>query len=892
VPGWRKLLAQFADPLVVLMLAAAVVSAGLWLYEREHAWPYEALAIFAIVLLNALMGYFQQARAERALAALKKLSAPRASVIRDGVQTDVAAAELVPGDLIVLEEGDTVPADARLIECAALQTTEAALTGESLPVTKSTEPLAADTGLADRANMVWSGTAVTYGHGRAAVTATGMRTEMGRIADLLERSPEQATPLERELARVGKVLGAVVIVIAVAMVATIVLVGEEHGLAAVLDALILGVALAVAAVPEGLPAIVTAVLSIGVQRMAKRNAIVRHLAAVETLGSATVIASDKTGTLTKNEMTVRVLATASGRVTFTGTGYVPDGEVRREDGGPVDGELRAELVRALAAAERANNALLCERGGVWTVQGDPTEGALLVAARKAGIDNGALDARFTRVAEVPFSSERKLMSTIQSDADRDAQLRALTKGAPDVLLARCSHELVGERPRPLTHERRAAILAVNEELAGRALRTLGVAFRMLPEGAARAELDERVEHDLVFLGLFGMLDPPRDEAKEAVARARGAGIRPIMITGDHPTTAGVIARELGIAGDGRVVAGRELGTMTDDELDAAAREASVYARVNPEHKLAIVRALQRTGNTVAMTGDGVNDAPALRTADIGIAMGITGTDVSKEAADIVLADDNFASIVAAIEEGRTIFANIRKFLRYLLSSNIGEVLAMFFGVLFAGAIGLGADGNGAVVLPLLATQILWVNLVTDGLPALALGLDPPYPGIMQRPPRPRGEGVLTRRMWAGIVLVGAVMAAGTLFVLDAGLPGGLFEGSGDLRHARTMAFNTLVLFSLFNVFNARSDERSAFGDALANQWLLGAVAVSLLLQMLVIYVPFLQSAFSTVSLSARDWLVCAAVASSVLWLRELAKLAAKASRRVEGQAARTRSGAT
>ncbi|HET8699915.1 MAG TPA: cation-transporting P-type ATPase, partial [Gammaproteobacteria bacterium] len=579
------------------------------------------------------------------------------------------------------------------------------------------------------------------------------------------------------------------------------------------------------------------------------------------------------------------------RVTFTGTGYVPDGEVRREDGGPVDGELRAELVRALAAAERANNALLCERGGVWTVKGDPTDGALLVAARKAGIDNGALDARFTRVAEVPFSSERKLMSTIQSDADRDAQLRALTKGAPDVLLARCSHELVGERPRPLTPERRAAILAVNEELAGRALRTLGVAFRMLPEGAARAELDERVEHDLVFLGLFGMLDPPRDEAKEAVARARGAGIRPIMITGDHPTTAGVIARELGIAGDGRVVAGRELGTMTDDELDAAAREASVYARVNPEHKLAIVRALQRTGNTVAMTGDGVNDAPALRTADIGIAMGITGTDVSKEAADIVLADDNFASIVAAIEEGRTIFANIRKFLRYLLSSNIGEVLAMFFGVLFAGAIGLGADGNGAVVLPLLATQILWVNLVTDGLPALALGLDPPYPGIMQRPPRPRGEGVLTRRMWAGIVLVGAVMAAGTLFVLDAGLPGGLFEGSGDLSHARTMAFNTLVLFSLFNVFNARSDERSAFADALANPWIWGAVASSLLLQTLVIYVPFLQSAFSTVSLSARDWLVCGAVASSVLWLRELAKLAARAGRRVGGRTARTRTGA-
>jgi P-type Ca2+ transporter type 2C len=877
VPGWRKLLAQFTDVLVVLLLVAALISAALWLYERESALPYEAMAIFAIVLLNALMGYVQQARAEQALAALRQMSAAQANVIRDRARQSVRATDLVPGDVILVEEGDTIPADARLIQSTALQTAEAALTGESLPVSKDVAANPGEVGLGDRHNMIFSGTAATYGRGRAVVTATGMETQMGRIADMLKETPDETTPLQKELDRVGKLLGIIVVVIAVVMIATIILVEDVHGFPAIFDVLILGVALAVAAVPEGLPAVVTVVLALGVQRMAKRNAIVRHLAAVETLGSAEVIASDKTGTLTKNEMTVRRVVTASGSVSLGGTGYAPEGEVRRDGGGAIDGALRFELVRALAAADRANNAVLQEHDGRWTVQGDPTEGALIVAARKAGLEDDALDARFARIAEVPFSSERKLMSTVHTDAEREERLLALTKGAPDVLLARCSRELVGEEAMPLSAERRAAILRSNEDLAGEALRTLGVAFRLLPKDAFRPdELDARVEQDLVFLGLIGMIDPPREEARDAVARAKGAGIRVMMITGDHPKTAAVIAAELGIAVDGRAVTGAELERMPDGTLDRTVQDVSVYARVNPEHKLRIVRALQRGGMTVAMTGDGVNDAPALKTADIGVAMGVTGTDVSKEAADLVLADDNFASIVAAVEEGRAIFSNIRKFLRYLLSSNIGEVMTMFFGVLLAEVIGLTAAGGDGVVLPLLATQILWINLVTDGAPALALGVDPADAGIMNQPPRPRGEGVITRRMWAGILFVGAVMAAGTLIVLDASLPGGLIAGSGSLAYAQTMAFTTLVMFQLFNVLNARSDEKSAFGELFGNHWLWAAIGLSLLLHAAVIYLPFLQQAFSTVSLSALDWLRCAAVASAVLWLRELSKIVTRA----------------
>jgi Ca2+-transporting ATPase len=872
IPAWRKFLAQFQDALVILLLLATAISFALWLYERDAALPYESIAIAAVVLVNAALGYIQQERAESAVAALNRISAAHAHVVRDGRAITVAAADVVPGDLLTIEEGDTIAADARLVQSTALTVSEAALTGESLPVAKDLDAIAGDVALADRTNMIYSGTSVAYGHGRAVVVATGMHTEMGRIAGLLSQVQSAPTPLQQDLDRVGTRLGGVVIAIAVVMVATIVAVEHVRGAAALFDVLILGVALAVAAVPEGLPAVVTAVLSLGVQRMAQRRAIVRHLNAVETLGSATVIASDKTGTLTKNEMTVREVVTASGHVTVSGTGYAAVGDVRQDDGAAVSGTLRIELERALAVADRANNASVREENGRPVVIGDPTEAALLVAARKAGVHPDRLARRFVRVGEVPFSAERKLMSTIHTDAESEGRVLVFTKGAPDVLLARCTHEFAGDGPRPLSGERRRQILQHNDALADRALRTLGVAFRASTDCTLTPDaVDEHVERDLVFAGLIGMLDPPREEARAAVQRAKQAGVRPIMITGDHPRTAAVIAEELGITSDRRVATGTELEQMSDAALGETVATVSVYARVNPEHKLRIVQALQHRRAVVAMTGDGVNDAPALKRADIGVAMGIAGTDVSKEAADMILADDNFATIVAAIEEGRSIFSNIRKFLRYLLSSNIGEVMTMFFGVVFAETIGLDPH-DGSVVLPLAATQLLWINLVTDGAPALALGVDPPDPALMDRPPRPAHEHVITGTMWYGILFVGVIMAVGTLYVLDADLRGGLVQGTGDLRHAQTMAFTTLTLFQLFNLFNARSDWQSAFRGMFRNRWLLGAIALSALLQVAVVYTPFLQAAFVTTALTASDWLRCVAVASTGLWIRELEKL--------------------
>jgi Ca2+-transporting ATPase len=879
VPGWRKFLAQFQDLLVVLLLVATAISAALWLYERDSALPYEALAICAIVLLNAVMGYVQESRAESAIASLREMAAARARVLRDGRPTTIVATAVVPGDILLVEEGDRIPADGRVIESTALQVVEAALTGESLPVAKESAAIEGEAGLADRSNMIFSGTAATYGRGRAVVVATGMRTEMGRIAGLLQSVPRETTPLQKELDRLGKLLGIVVSAIAAVMIATIIVVEHVRGLSALLDVLILGVALAVAAVPEGLPAVVTAVLSLGVQRMARRNAIVRRLRAVETLGSASIVASDKTGTLTRNEMTVREVVTASGRATFAGTGYDPTGEVRQDVDAPIAGALRIELERALAVADCANNATLQQIDGRWTIHGDPTEGALIVAARKAGLDASELERRFERVGEVPFSSERRLMSTVHTDANTPGRMLVFTKGAPDVLLARCTHELVGEERRPLSDQRRRAILEATDALAGRALRTLAVGFRPSTDGSIRhREDDHAIERDLVFAGLIGMIDPPRDEATRAVARARGAGLRPLMITGDHPKTASVIAQELGISADARTITGADLQKMTDGSLEDLARSVSVYARVNPEHKLRIVKALRANGAVVAMTGDGVNDAPALKAADIGVAMGRSGTDVSKQAADMILADDNFATIVAAVEEGRSIFSNIRKFLRYLLSSNIGEVLTMFFGVLLAKRIGLRAGGD-TLVLPLLATQLLWINLVTDGAPALALGLDPADPGLMLEPPRPPSERVITAPMWRGIFFIGAVMAAGTLFVLDASLPGGMIDGAGDMTYAQTMAFTTLMLGQLFNVFNARSERRSAFRGVFSNPWLWAAIGLSVVMHVAVIYVPFLQRAFSTSRLTGMDWLACTVIASAVLWAGEARKAVSSLRRR-------------
>jgi len=874
-PKWKKFLAQFKDPLTVLLLIATVISFIAWMIERDSVIPFEAITILIVVLLNGVLGYLQEARAEQAIAALAAMSAATARVLRNGVQQTIPARELVPGDILLIEEGDTIPADARVLESVALKVAEAALTGESAPVSKDSASLDAETGIGDRLNMLYSGTAVTSGRGRAVVVATAADTEIGKIADTLKETEKESTPLQRELAGVGRMLGITVVAIAIIISITILLVEDLKGWSDMVDVLLLAVSLAVAAVPEGLTAITTIVLSLGMERMAKRNVIVRKLNAVETLGSTTVICSDKTGTLTKNEMTVRKMVTAGGEVSITGVGYEPAGHLE-SDGKPLEsGPLWNEVRYALRAAHLANNARLVKnKENVWTVQGDPTEGALLVAARKAGWNEAELSERFPRVHEVPFSSERKLMSTAHKDLDKEERYLVVSKGAPDILLARCSHVRVGEEVQPLTEQRRAAILASVDKLAHEALRTLGVAFRTVHADKVTGEMnDDEFENEFVFLGVIGMIDPPRAEAAEAVQVARKAGVRSVMITGDHPATAEAIALELGITGKGdRIVSGAELQKMDDEELKAAVQHTSVYARVAPEHKLRIVRALKSHGDIVAMTGDGVNDAPALKSADIGLAMGITGTDVSKGAADMILTDDNFASIVAAVEEGRAIFANIQKFLRYLLSSNIGEVFVMFFGVILARMIGLHAEGGSAVVAPLLAVQILWINLLTDAAPALALGVDPADHRLMKRPPRDPLTHVITRDMWIGIVLVGAVMGIGTLLVMDYCLPGGWIPGDGEVRYAQTMAFTVLVFFQLFNVFNARSGYESAFKDLFSNPWIWRAVLLSAVLQAVVLYIPFLQKAFGTWPLSWMDWVICIVVSSSVLWVREISKM--------------------
>jgi Ca2+-transporting ATPase len=871
VPRWRRFVEQFESPLVLLLLAAAAVSLAVWGIENHGGAPNEALTILAIVALNAALGYFQEERAARAVAGLARMTAAMAVVVRDGEHRPVAAAELVPGDLVVVEEGMTVPADARVVRSVSLKTNEAALTGESAAIDKLETPVPGDAPLGDRIDMVYAGTNAVFGHGEAVVTATGMDTEFGRIAALLHATEPEPTPLQRELDRLGRILGAIVIAIAVVVGVTILVLQRDITTAVLVGVLLYTVSLAVSAVPEGLAAVTTVVLSLGMQRMARRNAIVRRLSAVETLGSATVIASDKTGTLTQNEMTVRAIVTASGRVDITGTGYAPMGELRA-GGEPLErGRLHVEVRRLLAAAHLASNAELVEREGRFTVMGDPTEGALKVAARKAGLTEVSIAGRFTRVGELPFSAERKLMSTAHVDAMRDGGHVLFVKGAPDVLLARCERERQGTDEAPLDAARRQSIGRSVDALAGEALRTLGIAYRRLPTGEGE-RLALSHEESLVWLGVVGMIDPPRPEAKDAVAAAQKAGLVVMMITGDHPAAAAAIAAELGIARAGApVMTGAALGTLDEAARREAIRHTRVFARVAPEHKLAIVRALQAEGEVVAMTGDGVNDAPALRAADIGIAMGQTGTDVSREAADMVLADDNFATIVAAIEEGRSIYANIQKFLRYLLSTNLGEVLVMFFGVALAGVIGLTAGPGEALVLPLLATMILWINLVTDGLPALALGVDPPDPRLMARPPREPRSSVITRRMWIGIGIASVVMAVGTLALLDASLPGGLIEGTDDVRHGRTMAFNVLVLYQLVDAVCVRSDEVSAFVRPFDNRWLWASLAAALLLQMAVLYVPSLQEGFGTVGLSLRDWGVCFGVAASVLVARELLK---------------------
>ncbi len=892
VPAWRRWLAQFQDPLVALLLAAIVIALLAWWIEGHAGWPVDAIVITVVVLLNAALGHLQEAKAEDAVAALGRMTEATATVLRDGQPQRVPSAALVQGDVLVLTEGDAVGADARLLQATSLRLQEASLTGESEAVLKDAAALLHPAPLGERLNMVFKGTAVAQGSGRALVTATGMATEMGAVAHLLDATVPHPTPLQQEVARTGRMLGLVVVVIAVVVVGTILMLSDLRSAADVIPVLLLGVSLAVAAVPEGLPAILSVVLALGVQRMAKHQAIMKGLSAVETLGCASVIASDKTGTLTRNEMTIQRVVTASGSTHVTGVGYAPEGRVEHEGTELAAGALHDETTVVLSGGSLAGNAQLQQAaGGGWGIVGDPTEAAFLVAARKLQLTDER-ERRFAREVELPFTSERQMMSAVVTDHNHADARVLISKGAPGALLPRCSQLRVGMQVVPLDDTLRARLLAETDAMADAALRTLAVAYRPLSTDETAAEkttagADERteeakaqdLEHTLVLAGIVGMIDPPRDEAAVAIREARRAGIRVIMITGDHPRTAARIAADLGIVdagvdGGAKALTGTELEALDPPGFADAVRQTSVFARVAPAHKLRIVTALQADGNVVAMTGDGVNDAPALKAADIGIAMGVTGTEVSKEAARMILADDNFATIVHAVREGRSVFDNIRKFLRYLLSSNMGEVLTVFLGVVGAGVIGLTAGDTGgphAVVLPMLATQLLWINLITDLGPALALGVDPPVGDLMARKPRPLTERLINGRMWRDVFQIGLVVAVLTLLTIDMYLPGGLIAGSDNLATARTAGFTVLVLASLFNCLSARSDTASAWVHLFTNRWLWGAITLSALLQVAVVHVAWLNVAFGTVPLTLQQWAVCVAMASGVLWFSELRK---------------------
>lgn len=873
--AWRRFLKQFADPLVYLLFGAMVISLAAWFLEGAGGLPIDVVVILLIVLANAVIGFVQENRAADAVAALADMTAARATVLRDGKLATVPAADLVPGDVLVLGEGDAVAADARLINASSLQVQEASLTGESEAVTKTVTPLAELGSLGDRHNMVFKGTAVVRGVGRAVVTGTGMDTEMGRIATLLDETADEPSPLQREIAQISRTLGVLVIGIAVVVMIVVAAVNGVSSFHEAVDILLLGVSLAVAAVPEGLPAILSLVLAIGVQAMARRNAVMKDLHSVETLGSVSVIASDKTGTLTKNEMTIREIVTPSGRVELTGTGYEPVGAAAIAGD---EARTRAEVERTLAAGALANNAQLAKVNGTWEVQGDPTEAAFLVAQHKLDGVPERIGA-WERIGEVPFTSERKMMSVL-GRRTTDEHVRLFAKGAPDVLLECCTAELVGDDVVPLSDERRGRIEADIERLSAEGYRTLGVARRRALEQDP-VTFTEDAEHDLVHLGVVAIIDPPRPEAVEAIAEAHRAGIRTVMITGDHPVTAARIAADLGITeGASQALTGREIESMDEEELGRAVRDVDIYARVSPEHKLRIVDALQAGGQVVSMTGDGVNDAPALKSADIGIAMGITGTEVTKEAGEMILGDDNYSTIVAAVRQGRGIFDNIKKFMRYLLSSNMGEVATVFLAVLLGDLIGLADPANpAAAVVPLLATQILWINLVTDSGPALAMGVDPETDDVMGRGPRKLTDRIIDAHMWQRIIGVGLVMGLLTLLIYDLTLPGGLVGGlegfatpDSQFAVARTTVFTALVFMQLFNALNSRSDTGSAFTHMFSNAWLWGSVALVTVLQVLVVEVPFLQSAFGTAPLDWIHWVVAVGAGAAVLLYEEVVKL--------------------
>ncbi|MFC1728284.1 calcium-transporting P-type ATPase, PMR1-type [Nanoarchaeota archaeon] len=809
---------QFKSPIVFILVAAIVIS----LIVGEYI---DSVVVGVILLLNAILGFVQEYKAEKSIEALKKMASLKAIVLRDGKHQEVDATNLVPGDIVLLEEGEKIPADCRLIEEIGLHAQEASLTGESIPVTKHIKVLKKGTPVADRNNCVFSSTIITAGKGKAVVTYTGMNTEVGKIAHMIQTEETILTPLQKQLKVLAKYLGLFTVVVAFVVFITGFLRGFEP-----VEIMLAAIALAVAAIPEGLPAVVTISLALGVQRMIKRNALIRKLPSVETLGSCSVICTDKTGTLTHNEMTVKKIYANSEVTEVSGSGYEPNG---------VFSTNVKNLDFILKIGALCNNASLRQEEDKWKILGDPTEGALVVSAAKADLKDENIESEYPRIHEIPFSSERKIMTTIHK---KNGKKIAFVKGAPDILLNKCHAFYENGKIEMLTKRKRDEILKKETEFAQEALRVLAFAYKDIKEG-------EDPEKNLVFVGLQGMIDPPRDGVREAVDKAHQAGIKVVMITGDYIETAKAIAEKVGIKG--KAITGEQIDKL--ENFEDVVETITIYARVNPSHKLEIVKALQAKGHIVAMTGDGVNDAPALKKANIGISMGIAGTDVAKEASDMILTDDHFNSIVSAVEEGRTIFDNIRKFVEYLLSSNMGEILTIFIAML----IGLP--------LPLIALQILWINLVTDGLPALALGVDPKDIGVMKRKPRKVKDHIIDRWRAGYMFVIGLIMMIGTLCVFKAYNPG------ANLMYAQTMAFSTLMMFQMFNVLNCRSDVNSLFKIGIfSNPRLIVAIIISISLHLLVIYSP-LSSLFGTMAHTLAEWGIIIAVSASVLVFGEVVK---------------------
>ena len=826
-------LEQLKDFLVIILIIAAVVS--MFLGEM-----LEGVIIIAIVILNTFLGVYQENKASNALKALREMSSPHAKVLRNGAIVEVASSDVVPGDVTIIEAGDYIPADVRLIEGVNLKVDEAALTGESVPVEKNADAvLAEDASLGDRVNCAYMGTVVTYGRGKGIITDIGMKTQMGNIADMLNDVEDETTPLQKKLDSLGKVLG----IVCLGVCGVIFLLGLLRGME-FFDIFMLSVSLAVAAIPEGLTVVVTVVLAMGMQKMVKCNAIIKRLSAVETLGSTTVICSDKTGTLTQNKMTIQKLYNGEATFDVSGTGYSPIGEVVDADGKPAKDKVLKVI----------EGGLLCNDASYdpskESIIGDPTEGAMVVLAHKVGMEKDAWNRKFPRIQEIPFDSDRKLMSTYH---EIDGKIVMYTKGAPDELLRRCVSIELNGKVEALGDAKREEILAKNQAFAEEALRVIGVAYRVVD----KAVVDLEMENDLIFVGLMGMIDPPRVEAKDAVAVCKTAGIQVKMITGDHKVTASAIGVQLGIESE-RTVEGREINEMNDEELRECVKTTSVFARVSPEHKVRLVDAVRANGNIAAMTGDGVNDAPSLKHADIGVAMGITGTDVSKEAADMILTDDNFASIVRAVAEGRTIYANIRKVVGFLLSCNIGEILVLFLAML------IGFDE------PLVAIQLLSINLITDAFPAFALGMEKEEDGVMDRKPRDPSEPIVNRKMVVAVALQSAALAFGTL----GSFAYGYFVH--DLEVARTGCFLTLVLGELLRAYSARSENTSVFKmKVFENGYLNKCVLLSMVFMLATIYVPFLNPVFSTVALNFEEMAVALLLAFVPMLGGELAKLITK-----------------